>query len=178
MNTIVVTGASSGIGRAVAEKFIAQGWTVGLIARRADALNAVAAHAPNAHVLPCDVTDPSAVETVFDTFTTHAGRIDVLFNNAGIFTPAASIDEVSIDDWSNAVSVNLTGMFLCARAAFKHMRHQHPQGGRIINNGSISAHAPPGLRGEAFLGSEDEFAVAELLVDAAAVRPKSRLKRR
>ena len=142
MNTIVVTGASSGIGRAVAEKFIAQGWTVGLIARRADALNAVAAHAPNAHVLPCDVTDPSAVETAFDTFTTHAGRIDVLFNNAGIFTPAASIDEVSIDDWTNAVSVNLTGMFLCARAAFKHMRHQHPQGGRIINNGSISAHAP------------------------------------
>ncbi len=142
MNTIIVTGASGGIGRAVAEKFLDGGWTVGLIARRIDGLNAVAYGNPNAYVLPCDVTDPDAVTQAFDTFTHQAGRLDTLFNNAGIFTPAAPIDEVCVADWMRAVNVNLTGMFLCARAAFGAMRAQQPQGGRIINNGSISAHAP------------------------------------
>jgi len=142
MKAIVVTGSSSGIGRAVAEKFLDGGWNVGLIARRADALQDIAKEHANAHVLTCDVTDPDAVSTAFQTFVNAAGRIDVLFNNAGIFTPAAPIDEVSVDDWNTAISVNLTGMFLCARAAFKQMRHQDPQGGRIINNGSVSAHAP------------------------------------
>lgn len=138
MNAIIVTGASSGIGRAVAEKFLTEGWDVGLIARRTDALRTIAEPFANAHVLPCDVTDAAAVDASFASFV--AGRpLDVLFNNAGLFTPAAPIDEIPVDDWLQAVNVNLTGMFLCARAAFKHMR---AQGGRIINNGSVSAHAP------------------------------------
>ena len=142
MKAIIVTGASSGIGRAVAEKFLDEGWNVGLIARRQEALGAVAQNRPNAHVLPCDVTDPDAVAQAFASFHSATNRLDVVFNNAGIFTPAAPIDEVSVDDWTRAVSVNLTGMFLCARAAFKHMRAQDPQGGRIINNGSISSQVP------------------------------------
>ena len=138
MKTIIITGASSGIGRAVAEKFLIEGWTVGLIARREDALNDVAKGHANALVLPCDVTDPVAVDAAFAAFTAVA----VLFNNAGVFTAAAPIDEVLVQDWLDAVNVNLTGMFLCARAAFGKMRHQSPQGGRIINNGSVSAYVP------------------------------------
>ena len=141
MSSIIVTGASNGIGRAVAERFLSEGWTVGLLARRADALNDVAAGKANAHVLPCDVADAEAVAAAFASFA-QTGPLDVLFNNAGIFTPAAPIDEISVDDWHTAVNVNLTGMFLCARAAFGAMRHQTPQGGRIINNGSVSAHTP------------------------------------
>jgi len=136
--SILITGASGGIGRAVAELMGANGWRVGLVARREAALREVAAGLENAVILPADVTDPEAVERAFTTF----GRIDVLFNNAGIFTPAASIDEVTLENWQAALDVNLTGMFLCARAAFARMRAQDPQGGRIINNGSISAHSP------------------------------------
>ena len=142
MKTIIVTGASSGIGRAVAEKFITENWTVGLIARRETKLREIAADHPNSHVLPCDVTNSEAVEAAFAQFVSVAGRLDCLFNNAGIFTPAAPIDEIPVSDWFDAVNVNLTGMFLCARAAFGQMRHQEPQGGRIINNGSVSAHSP------------------------------------
>lgn len=142
MKTIIVTGASGGIGRGVANKFLAEGWAVGLIARREDALREIAIDQPNAHVLPCDVCDPAAVETAFSNFVSSTGRLDCLFNNAGIFTPANPIDEIPVSDWFNAVNVNLTGMFLCARAAFGQMRHQTPQGGRIINNGSVSAHTP------------------------------------
>lgn len=142
MSAIIVTGASSGIGRAVAEKFVAEGWQVGLVARREVALQEMAGGRENAHVLPCDVTDADAVEDAFQRFAKIAGRLDVLFNNAGIFTPAAPIDEIPVSDWLDAVNVNLTGMFLCARAAFGLMRHQDPQGGRIINNGSVSAHTP------------------------------------
>ncbi len=141
-NTIVVTGASAGIGRATAEKFLDEGWIVGLLARRETQLRELAGGRERALVLPCDVTDPVQVEAAFDTFVTATGRLDLLFNNAGIFTPAAVIDEISLEDWNNAVSVNLTGMFHCARAAFGRMRKQNPQGGRIINNGSISAHSP------------------------------------
>ena len=142
MKTLIVTGASSGIGRAVAEKFLTEGWAVGLVARNAEALETVAAGYERAFVLPCDVTDPQAVEATFKQVQSQTGRLDCLFNNAGIFTPAAPIDEIPLDDWINAVNVNLTGMFLCARAAFGIMRHQSPQGGRIINNGSISAQTP------------------------------------
>lgn len=138
MTSIIVTGASSGIGRAVAEKFLAEGWRVGLIARRREMLEEVAEGYDTPEVIPADVTDPSAVADAFAGF----GRLDVLFNNAGIFTPAAPIDEIPVEDWMRAVNVNLTGMFLCARAAFGQMRGQDPQGGRIINNGSISAHTP------------------------------------
>ncbi len=123
-------------------KFLDEGWTVGLVARRRDRLEAVAAARDHAVVLPADVTDANAVERVFVDFVQQAGRLDVLFNNAGIFTPAAPIDEIPLADWRAALAVNLDGMFLCARAAFGQMRRQSPQGGRIINNGSISAHVP------------------------------------
>ncbi|SDE34484.1 SDR family oxidoreductase [Limimaricola pyoseonensis] len=142
MKTAIVTGASSGIGRAVAEELLAHGWTVGLIARRAERLEEIAAAHAGAVPLPCDVTAPEAVEAAFAEFDTTAGRLDLLFNNAGIFVPPALPDEIESSDWDASVAVNLTGMFLCARAAFGRMRRQDPQGGRIVNNGSISAQAP------------------------------------
>ena len=113
-----------------------------MLARRAEALEAVAQGHAGAVVLPCDVTDPAAVEAAFGDFVARAGRLDVLFNNAGSFGRAAMIDELEVEEWRRVVDVNLHGMFLCARAAFRVMRAQAPQGGRIINNGSISAHAP------------------------------------
>lgn len=136
MKSIIVTGASSGIGRTTAEHFLENGWRVGLIARGADAIAEITHE--NAVALPCDVTDEGQVQGAFDTF----GTLDVLFNNAGIFGPQETIDEIALEDWKQVLDVNLTGMFLCARAAFKQMRCQMPQGGRIINNGSISAHTP------------------------------------
>jgi len=142
MKSIIITGASAGIGAACAAAFLDAGWRVGLVARRRDALDAVAKGHEAAHVLPCDVTDPDAVDAAFNTFAAQAGRLDVLFNNAGSFGRAAPIDELGVDEWRQVVDVNLHGMFLCARAAFRVMRAQDPQGGRIINNGSISAHAP------------------------------------
>ncbi len=142
MPVIVITGASAGIGRVTAERFIKGGWAVALLARRAEPLREVAEGHAGALVVPCDVTDPAQVEAAFSEVVSRFGRIDVLFNNAGIFVPAAPIDEVPVEDWVASVNVNLTGMFLCARAAFGAMRRQSPQGGRIINNGSISAHTP------------------------------------
>ena len=142
MKTIIVTGASGGIGQAVAERFAAHGWAVGLIARRADRLAEVAGSNPHAVPLPCDVTQEDEVRHAFATFVTEVGHLDVLSNNAGIFTPPGMIDEVALADWNQAVAVNQTGMFLCARAAFGQMRRQVPQGGRIINNGSVSAQVP------------------------------------
>jgi len=136
MKSIIITGASSGIGRATAEYFLAQGWRVGLIARRADTLAEITHE--NAVLLPCDVTDEAAVDAAFACF----GQLDVLFNNAGMFGPQTTIDQIALEDWQQVVDVNLTGMFLCARAAFRQMRGQTPQGGRIINNGSISAYTP------------------------------------
>ncbi|MCX7561059.1 SDR family NAD(P)-dependent oxidoreductase [Sulfitobacter sp. F26204] len=136
MKRLIVTGASSGVGRAVAELFLKEGWSVGLIARRADALHQIATHHDNAVVLPADVTDAQALEAAFDSF----GAPDVLFNNAGIFGPSAPIDEIAIEDWEQVLMVNLHGMFLAARLAFGAMRRSG--GGRIINNGSISAHTP------------------------------------
>ena len=135
MKRILITGASSGIGAAVARHFLEDGWHVGLLARRAEALENVAMGAPNAVLLPADVTDAAQVAEAFERF----GEIDVLFNNAGQFGPAAPIDEVSPEDFERIISVNLTGMFLCAREAFRRMR---ARGGRIINNGSVSAHVP------------------------------------
>jgi len=139
---ILITGASSGIGHATAEMFLKKGWTVGALARRAEALEELTRGRDNVVALPADVTDPDAVENAFARFLRTAGRFDVLFNNAGIFGVAAPIDEVPVDTWMNVVNVNLNGMFLCARQAFSAMRSQQPQGGRIINNGSISAHVP------------------------------------
>jgi NAD(P)-dependent dehydrogenase (short-subunit alcohol dehydrogenase family) len=142
VRSILVTGASAGIGAAVADAFLEAGWRVGLLARRAGALEEVAAGRAGAVLLPCDVTDARTVDAAFDSFTGVAGRLDVLFNNAGSFGTPGLIDEVSPEDWRALVEVNLTGMFLCARAAFGRMRRQRPMGGRIINNGSVSAHAP------------------------------------
>ena len=142
MAVILITGASSGIGRATAEVFLQAGWQVGLLARRADELKTVAAGRENAQILPADVTDLAAVEGAVADLTGRFGRLDVLFNNAGIFVPQGMIDEIDPADWADSLAVNLGGMFNAARAAFARMRRQDPQGGRIINNGSISAHAP------------------------------------
>ena len=139
---IMITGAGSGIGRVTARAFLAAGWDVALVGRRAEALIETAdAHAA-ALVLPCDVTDPASVDAAFTKLRDQWGRLDVLFNNAGQSLKAAPIDEIAVADWLALSSVNITGMFLSARAAFGLMRKQNPQGGRIINNGSISAHVP------------------------------------
>ena len=142
MKTILITGASSGIGKATAEVFLQHGWRVGLLARRGELLDEIAQGQDTAKALVADVTQPEDVSQAFDEFLTWAGRIDVLFNNAGIFTPPGTIDEIPLDHWHSAVAVNLTGMFYAARCAFAAMRAQTPQGGRIINNGSISAYVP------------------------------------
>jgi NAD(P)-dependent dehydrogenase (short-subunit alcohol dehydrogenase family) len=140
--TIIVTGAGSGIGSAVANAFLDDGYRVGFLGRRAATLEAAANGHENALLLPCDVSNPADVDAAFATAISSWGRLDILFNNAGIGSPPASVDETDVDVWMNVVAINLTGSFLCARAAFAQMRSQSPQGGRIINNGSISAHAP------------------------------------
>jgi NAD(P)-dependent dehydrogenase (short-subunit alcohol dehydrogenase family) len=140
--TILITGAGSGIGRATATAFLDAGWRVGLIGRRAEPLAETAAGNPAALILPCDVTDAAQVDAAFDKAAETWGRIDALFNNAGAGLPATLIDDIKVEDWLHLSNVNITGMFLCARAAFRHMRRQDPMGGRIINNGSISASVP------------------------------------
>lgn len=142
MKSILITGASSGIGLATAELFLNEGWTVGLLARRKEALDEIAARHANAIALPADVTDEGAVTRAFEEFTAQSGRLDVLFNNAGTFGVQAEIDQLSYADWRAVVDVNLNGMFLAAQAAYGQMKRQSPKGGRIINNGSISAHSP------------------------------------
>ena len=128
--TIVITGAGSGIGRATARRFLAAGWRVALAGRRREALEETAGE------------DPAQAAALFDAAQAAFGRIDVLFNNAGVSTKAATIDETPLEDWFRSVNVNLTGSVLCAREAFGRMRRQDPQGGRIINNGSIAAQSP------------------------------------
>lgn len=142
MKSIIITGASSGIGKAAAELFLLQGWHVGLIARRQALLDDIAARHERAIALPCDVTDPTAMKAAFASFIDQTTRLDLLFNNAGMFGPAATIDEVPLEDWMQVVNVNLNGMFIAAQLAFAQMRKQSPQGGRIVNNGSLSAHVP------------------------------------
>ena len=140
--SIVITGAGSGIGRATARRFLGAGWRVGLLGRREDALAETASGADAALILQCDVTDAAAVDAAFDRVTASWGRIDALFNNAGGGLTAATPDEIKPEAFRAVIDVNLIGVFHCARAAFARMRKQDPQGGRIINNGSISAHAP------------------------------------
>jgi NADP-dependent 3-hydroxy acid dehydrogenase YdfG len=138
----VVTGAGSGIGRVVARALLGAGYRVALAGRRAPALEETAAGEPAALVVPTDVADEAAVRALFAAARDAWGRVDLLFNNAGTFGPAGSPDEIAVEAWRAAVDTNLTGSFLCAREAFAAMRAQDPQGGRIINNGSISAHSP------------------------------------
>ncbi|MEC8595112.1 MAG: SDR family oxidoreductase [SAR324 cluster bacterium] len=138
----IITGAGTGVGRSVAERFLTEGYRVALLGRRQELLDETAAGSENALVLPCDVSQPEAVENAFTDVVKKWGRIDVLFNNAGMGMIGRTIDETPIEDWLKVVDVNLTGSFLCARAAFSQMRRQNPQGGRIINNGSVSAQVP------------------------------------
>ncbi|MBY4948334.1 SDR family oxidoreductase [Cupriavidus respiraculi] len=142
----LVTGAGSGVGRMTAIALLDDGWTVVLAGRRAEPLRALAAEAvgrgQSAVALPADVTDPASVQSLFDTVEREFGRLDLLFNNAGVNAPAVPMDELPLETWFNVVNTNVTGVYLCARAAFGLMRRQSPQGGRIINNGSISAHTP------------------------------------
>lgn len=142
----VVTGAGSGIGAAAALALAGDGWQVVLAGRRLDTLAAVAARGdgrPGAlDPIPTDVTDEASVAALFDRTAARYGRVDLLFNNAGTSAPAKDPDEITLADWNAIVAVNLTGAFLCTREAFRVMRRQDPQGGRIINNGSVSAHAP------------------------------------
>lgn len=142
----VVTGAGSGIGRAVAIALFDTGFDVVLAGRREAALEETATgcrtRPGRALVVPTDVSDPAAVSALFQRAEEAFGRVDVLFNNAGLAAPAVTIDELPLEKWKAVVDVNLTGAFLCARAAFGVMRRQQPKGGRIINNGSISAAVP------------------------------------
>jgi len=142
----LVTGAGSGVGRLTALALLDDGWTVVLAGRRADPLQTLAADAAargqTALAVPTDVTDPASVQALFDTIEQAFGRIDLVFNNAGVNAPAVPMDELPLDKWFNVVNTNVTGVFLCARAAFGLMRRQSPQGGRIINNGSVSSQTP------------------------------------
>jgi NAD(P)-dependent dehydrogenase (short-subunit alcohol dehydrogenase family) len=141
----VVTGAGSGIGRAAALALADRGWSVVLAGRRADALaqtRDLAADPARLHVQATDVSDRDQVEALFDGAVARFGRVDLLFNNAGIGAPPVPLEDLSLEDWRRVVDVNLTGAFLCLQAAFRRMKAQEPQGGRIINNGSISAQVP------------------------------------
>jgi NAD(P)-dependent dehydrogenase (short-subunit alcohol dehydrogenase family) len=140
----VVTGAGSGVGRAVARGLLEAGHRVALAGRRADALSETAADAPpgSVFVVPTDVTVEASVDALFDAVRERWGRVDVLFNNAGTNVPATPLEDFTVEQWTKVVDTNLTGSFLCARAAFRIMRDQTPRGGRIINNGSVSAQTP------------------------------------
>ena len=142
----VITGGGSGIGRATALALHADGFSVVLAGRRRDMLEETVALAnaapPRMLAVPTDVADPASIVALFDTVQTTYGRIDLLFNNAGTSTRNIPIDDLTFEQWSHVVAVNLTGSFLCAQHAFRMMKSQTPRGGRIINNGSVSAHVP------------------------------------
>lgn len=144
--TAIVTGAGSGIGRTVALTLLRNGYAVAVAGRREEALQQTIALAEdgdaNALAVPTDVTDPTSVQQLFTKTAETFGRIDVLFNNAGVGASGALLEDENFEDWKRVVDVNLTGSFLCTQAAFRHMKDQSPMGGRIINNGSISATSP------------------------------------
>lgn len=142
----VVTGAGAGIGRAVSLALLGAGYSVLLAGRSRkslqETLDLAGENSANARVIPTDVSNSTAVKTLFNKAKSEFGRLDLLFNNAGIGAPPVPPDELALDVWESVVNTNLNGSFYCARAAFGLMRHQRPMGGRIINNGSISAHVP------------------------------------
>lgn len=142
----LVTGAGSGIGRAVAIAFLGAGYRVALVGRRAETLSETRslaeAHASHSIVLATDVTDHAQVDAAFDATVAEWGRVDVVFNNAGIGAPPVQWDELPVERWKAVVDTNLSGVFYCMRSAFRVMKVQRPRGGRIINNGSVSAYAP------------------------------------
>jgi NAD(P)-dependent dehydrogenase (short-subunit alcohol dehydrogenase family) len=142
----LVTGAGSGIGRTVALALLDAGWHVAVAGRRVDALQETlglaGAAADRALPLPADITQPDAVRAVFDTLVARFGRLDLLFNNAGANAPGTLLEDLSVEQWRQVIDTNLTGAFFCLQQAFRVMKAQSPRGGRIINNGSISAHAP------------------------------------
>ena len=141
----IVTGAGSGVGKAATLALLKAGYSVALAGRRKDVLDQVAKESgagSRALAVATDVANPDSVKALFSTTKKTFGRIDVLFNNAGVNAPAIPLEELTFEQWKNVVDINLTGMFLCIQAAFQTMKDQDPRGGRIINNGSISAHAP------------------------------------
>jgi NAD(P)-dependent dehydrogenase (short-subunit alcohol dehydrogenase family) len=139
----IVTGAGSGIGRAVATALLRSGYCVGLAGRRREPLQETAGVASDrALALPTDVADPGSVRALFDAVRERWGRLDLVFNNAGVGAPGIPLEDLTLDQWRAVVDINLTGSFLCVQEAFRIMKAQTPRGGRIINNGSISAHAP------------------------------------
>jgi NAD(P)-dependent dehydrogenase (short-subunit alcohol dehydrogenase family) len=140
--SIIITGAGSGVGRATARAFLRAGWNVGLVGRRVEALEETAEGHAAARIMPCDVCEEAAVEGAFGRVAAEWGRLDALFNNAGVSLKGAPIDEIAVGDWRRVIDINLTGSFIAAQAAFALMRRQDPQGGRIINNGSVSAYVP------------------------------------
>lgn len=142
----LITGAGSGIGRAAAHALLKNGYTVVLAGRRKESLEQTIVNAgvwgSQALPIPADISDPSSVEALFSRIKERLGRLDLLFNNAGASAPAIPLEELTVDQWRRVVDVNLSGAFLCTQAAFRLMKDQSPRGGRIINNGSISAHVP------------------------------------
>ena len=144
--TALVTGAGSGIGQGCATALLKEGWNVVFVGRRAEALQAAIQKAggteTNAAAMPCDVSKETDVAKLFDAVVARFGRLELLFNNAGVSLPVQTPDELPTDEWRRAVDINLNGAFFCLHHAFRVMRAQQPMGGRIINNGSISAHAP------------------------------------
>ena len=141
----IITGAGSGVGKAAALAFLKDGWKVALAGRRKDVLEQTAKESgagERAFCVPTDVARQDSVKALFAAVKQKWGRVDCVFNNAGVNAPGTSLEELSLEKWQNVVDINLTGMFLCMQEAFKTMKDQNPRGGRIINNGSISAHAP------------------------------------
>ncbi|MBP9149628.1 MAG: SDR family oxidoreductase [Rhodoferax sp.] len=190
----IVTGAGSGVGKAVALALLADGYQLVLAGRRAEPLHQVAELGgvrDRTLVLPTDVTDEAAVIAMFDAAVRQFGRVDLLFNNAGISAPGVLLEDLTLAQWQNVVNVNLTGMFLCLRQAFRVMKAQRPQGGRIINNGSISAttprpnsiaysstkHAVTGLTKSASLdGRKYDIAVGQIDIGNAATDMTQRMQ--
>jgi NAD(P)-dependent dehydrogenase (short-subunit alcohol dehydrogenase family) len=189
----IVTGAGSGVGRAVSLALVADGWVVVLAGRRLDALEETAALAPAGRTLPVptDVTKPDSVRSLFDTAVQRFGRVDLVFNNAGTGAPAIPLEELTPEQWQSVVDINLTGPFLCTQQAFRVMKSQTPRGGRIINNGSISATVPrpnsapytatkhgiSGLtRASALDGRAFDIAVGQVDIGNAATNMTERMK--